>query len=345
MPVTKNQLLRIRVIDRVLRNKFRTAPATKEFLRAQCVEELFGIDAASSGNEVSLFTIDKDLRLMRDEYDAPIAYDRGSKEYYYEDPNYSLDGLGIGSRELVALESAAQLLSGFADNPLLRQFAPAIARLKDRLSLRKQHDDLDDHLVEFEVLPNYTGWSFIDRIFTAIKECRVIEFDYFYFDVENTRRIRLHPYLLKESQQRWYIVGWSVERKALRLYGLERIRSLESTEEKFPISERKNFNASEYFKHTYGIFTLPDQAPSRVEVQLDRRELLYARSKPWHASQEELDDNEHGGRMAWTIHVTPDFKMELLSLGDKVEVLKPQWLRDEIAETLRSAAGKYGGRS
>ncbi|MCE2495824.1 MAG: WYL domain-containing protein [Flavobacteriales bacterium] len=341
MPVTKKQLLRIRVIDRVLRNKFRTAPATKEFLRDQCVEELFGIDSARSGNEVSLFTIDKDLRLMRDEYDAPIAYDRGSKEYYYQDGNYSLDGLGIGSREIVALESAAQLLSGFADNPLLRQFAPAITRLCERLSLQKKHDQEEDHFIEFEVLPQYDGWSYIDQIYNAIKECLVIEFDYFYFDDERTRTVRLHPYLLKESQQRWYIVGWSPEREALRLYGLERIRSLRMGPVRYPSSERKKIDAAAYFKHAYGIFTIPDKAPSRVEVRLDRRDLLYARTKPWHSSQEILSEDDHGGVLSWTVHVTPDFKMQLLSLGDKIEVLEPKWLRKEIAETLRSAADRY----
>lgn len=341
MPVTKNQLLRIRVIDRVLRNKFRTAPATKDFLRQQCIEELFGIDSGRSGNEISLFTIDKDLRLMRDEYDAPIAYDRASKEYYYEDPNYSLDGLGIGSREIVALESAAQLLSGFADNPLLRQFAPAITRLRERLSLQKKHEQDEEHYIEFEVTPNYEGWSYIDQIYNAIKECWVIEFDYFYFDRESTRAVQLHPYLLKESQQRWYVVGWSPEREALRLYGLERIRSLQSGNDRFPPSDRKSFDAGDYFKHTYGIYTIPDSAPSRVEVQLDRRDLLYAKTKPWHASQEILSEDEYGGQLAWTVHVSPDFKMQLLSLGDKVEVLKPEWLRNEIAQTLKLAVDRY----
>jgi predicted DNA-binding transcriptional regulator YafY len=341
MPVTKNQLLRIRVIDRILRNKFRTAPATKEFLRAQCIEELFGIGSDRAGNEVSLFTIDKDLRLMREEYDAPISYDRGTKEYYYENAEYSLDGLGISSRELVALESAAQLLSGFSDNPLLRQFAPAISRLKSRLSLQKKNKDEDDHLIEFEVLSDYAGWPYIDQIFNAIKEGWVVTFDYFYFDRESTRTITFHPYLLKESQQRWYVVGWSPERQALRLYGLERIQSLETGHERFPIQERRAFDAAAYFKHTYGIYTLPEEAPSRVVVEMNRRELLYAQSKPWHPSQEVLNEGETGGQLAWTVHITPDFKMQLLALGDQVEVIEPQDLRSEIQRTLKSAADRY----
>lgn len=340
MPVTKNQLLRIRVIDRVLRNKFRTVPATKEYLRDQCVEELYGIDSGRAGNEVSLFTIDKDLRLMREEYDAPIAYDRGSKEYYYEKGSYSLDGLGVGSREWQALESAAQFLSGFTDNPLLRQFAPAIHRLRDRLSLQKRQLD-EDHIIEFEALPQYEGWANIDQLFQSIKDCSVIEFDYFYFDSESTRRVCFHPYLLKESKQRWYVVGFSPERNAMRLYGLERIKNLEILNERYPLSDRKGFDSADYFKHTYGIFTLPDSPPSRVEVHLDRKELLFAKSKPWHSSQEIIREDAHGGTLAWTLHITPDFIMELLALGDRVEVLKPESLRKRIGETLKSASERY----
>ena len=340
MPITKNQLLRIRVIDRVLRNKFRTSPATKPYLQEKCIEELFGIDSGSSGNEVSLFTIDKDLRLMREEYDAPISYDRASKEYFYEDASYSLDGLGVGSRELQALESAAQFLSSFTDNPLLRQFGPAIHRLRDRLSLQKKQVD-EDPVIEFEVLPEYQGWTNIDQLFQGIKECRIIEFDYFYFDSESTRRVLLHPYLLKESKQRWYVVGYSPERKAMRLYGLERIQNLKIQEDRYPIADRKQFDSAAYFEHTFGIFTLPDTPPSRVEVALDRKELLFLKSKPWHASQEIIEEDMNGGVVAWTVHITPDFIMELLALGNRVEVLKPKSLRQKIGETLKLASERY----
>ncbi len=80
MPITKNAFQRYRIIDQCIRSSSKPFP-TKEELRKACEEELFGTDRA----HVCDSTIEKDLRYMRSEHDAPIKFHRLERGYYYTD--------------------------------------------------------------------------------------------------------------------------------------------------------------------------------------------------------------------------------------------------------------------
>ena len=72
MPHIKNALIRYRIIDRMLRNKYKPYPS-KEALRTACEESLFG---SESGAHICASTIEKDLFTMKMEHDAPIRYSK-----------------------------------------------------------------------------------------------------------------------------------------------------------------------------------------------------------------------------------------------------------------------------
>src|SRR6056297_877192 len=112
MPANKYALLRYRIIDRCISNKFNPFP-NKEDLREACEEELYGSD----GDRISASTIDKDLYAMRNEanlgYYAPIAYSKTEKGYYYEDPDYSIDEMPLNQEDIEAIEFAANTLAQF----------------------------------------------------------------------------------------------------------------------------------------------------------------------------------------------------------------------------------------
>ena len=75
MPHIKNALLRFRIIDKMIRNKYKSFPSKQE-LREACEESLYGsIDGAHICNS----TIEKDLVNMKMEHDAPIKYSKKRK--------------------------------------------------------------------------------------------------------------------------------------------------------------------------------------------------------------------------------------------------------------------------
>ena len=65
------------------------------------------------------------------------------------------------------------------------------------------------------------------------------------------------------------------------------------------------------------------------------------RSLPLHPSQKEVEQGE--GYSIFELHLCPefDFQQEILAQTPDIEVLSPEWLREEIAEKVRVMWEKY----
>ena len=87
MPHIKNALIRFRIIDKMIRNKYKSYPSKQE-LREACEESLYG---SIDGVHICNSTIEKDLFNMKMEHDAPIKYSKKNRGYYYEDSSYSIN--------------------------------------------------------------------------------------------------------------------------------------------------------------------------------------------------------------------------------------------------------------
>ena len=82
MPANKYALIRYRVIDRLISNKYKPYPGVEDLMDG-CSEAL--------GKDVSKSTIEKDLAAMKNDlglgYEAPIKFSKEYQGYYYEDPD------------------------------------------------------------------------------------------------------------------------------------------------------------------------------------------------------------------------------------------------------------------
>ena len=101
----------------------------------------------------------------------------------------------------------------------------------------------------------------------------------------------------------------------------------------------KDFDAEAYFHDTFGIRNAPAR---KVIVKAYGHEADYWRSCPLHPSQQEIETGKDYavfslkvGTDAW------EFVQELLSRGDRIEVLKPQSLRKEITHYIEMMRGRY----
>jgi hypothetical protein len=111
MPHIKNALIRFRIIDRCLRNKYKPFP-TKQDLRHECEESLYG--SVGSGN-ICDSTIEKDMFAMKMEFDAPIRYSKRHSGYYYEDPEFSINDIPLTEDDLSSIRFAAKTLMQFRE--------------------------------------------------------------------------------------------------------------------------------------------------------------------------------------------------------------------------------------
>lgn len=130
MPANKNALIRYRVIDRCLRNRYRRW--TIEDLTEACSEALYDMEGIAKG--VSVRTVQGDLQIMRSDklgYNAPIeVYDR--IYYRYADPDYSITDTPLTQDDCRLLKRAIELLAQDVgdDNEQVRDI---LEQLRERL--------------------------------------------------------------------------------------------------------------------------------------------------------------------------------------------------------------------
>lgn len=239
-------------------------------------------------------------------FDVEIECDRSTNNYFI-----------AGGNEITDSNSdVAWLINSFTINNLL-------ALSKERLSGR----------VSIESIPSGQKW--LTSIMGAMESGNELEITYKKYTVSESEVLHVHPYGIKEHEKRWYLVAWCRERNALRVYGLDRIVSLETMESRFQMP--RNFDIDMLFAGSFGIYLPGDRKTVRIVFRAADTEAKYLRDLPMHSSQKETEPG------LFEIRVVPDNNLiiELCHHGDRIEVLEPQDIRQQVADAHRRAWEQY----
>ncbi len=235
--------------------------------------------------------------------------------------NRSTSRYFIGSTDDITDDNAetAWLINTFTVNNML-------SLGKERLSGRVSVEDIP------------SGHRHLTSIMEAMTENREIKIQYQKYTSAESDSYTLRPYAVKEFAKRWYIVAYCIERKGLRVYGLDRIRHLELTGESFRMP--KNFDVDELFSTSFGIY-IPEEKGRTITFRTSPTDARFLRDLPLHSSQREISSD--GESVTFSIFVCPNkaLVMEFCKYGSGLEVLSPEDIRTQIAEEHRKAAEKY----
>jgi predicted DNA-binding transcriptional regulator YafY len=338
MPANKYALLRYRIIDRCLTNKGKSYPS-REDLRQACEDALFG----SGGEAISMSTIDKDIWAMKNEgelgYYAPIKFSKQHGGYFYETEGYSISELSLGDEDLEAIRFATATLDQFRHVPILRQYESAIEKIINRVNISPNPDDASlSRYIQFEVSTVSQGNEHLGPLLEYIRAKKSIRIAYRKFSDDKVKEYDLHPYLLKEYHNRWYVVAFDVNGHGIRTFGLERIEKLETAEKKFTVD--KNFNADHFFKYSIGITEISDK-PQEVILSFDPVPGKFLLTQPIHVSQTLLEQNKNEIHIGLNVLITQELITFILGYGAGVRVLKPTKLCRQIEEIAKAIAEKY----
>ena len=153
----------------------------------------------------------------------------------------------------------------------------------------------------------------------------------------------VQPLCVKLYRQRWYMVGRgnfsNPNEDGPRIYSLERIRALQVRDETFNMPN--DWSAEEYFEGCYGVIRDHDYDKELVKLKVTAGQANYIRGLRLHESQKEIERNDIFSIFTMFIRPTFDFIQELFWQGEDVEVLEPQWLREEIAGKINRMWNKY----
>lgn len=170
-----------------------------------------------------------------------------------------------------------------------------------------------------------SGRSHLTTLLEAMKENRVVNIEYKPFNYSRSYPITVEPYCVKLHENRWYMLGHNLNKDTIRLYGLDRIETIEITNQEFKLP--KDFSAADYFSNYFGIVIGQDTKPERIIIRVTADHTPYLKSLPLHHSQRLIED--HGAYADFELYLAPtyDFVMKLLQVGAMIEVLSPPSLR------------------
>lgn len=147
----------------------------------------------------------------------------------------------------------------------------------------------------------------------------------------------MHPQLLKEFNNRWFLLAWT-EEKMLTL-ALDRIEAISDSDE---IYVDKGLDGDTYFNEVVGVTVSRKLRPMNVIFKVDKSNAPYVLTKPLHHSQT-LMENHEDGSVTLKILVQLNYELErlLLGFGESLTVLAPKQLKKTMVKKLSAAMENY----
>ena len=167
----------------------------------------------------------------------------------------------------------------------------------------------------------------IESIKRAILERRLIEFDYYYDKGESHRKIE--PYFVIFQWAAWYVFGFCPERQDWRLFKLLRLYNLSTCNEQFDLREmppeKRDFNS----RYTEDVKLVAIFDPS-VKYQLIETYGLDCFQETDEGLLFEIGFTNNDFLFRW-----------LLGFGDKVKVLEPEYIVEDIKTIAKNIISQY----
>jgi len=264
------------------------------------------------GFEISNRTIQRDIEQIRYEFGIEILYNRFKNGYF------------IDYEKSINIESFFKFLEIVNTAELLTE---SLSESKETLNY-----------ILFENQGNLKGLEHLKTLLQAIKEKRIITFSHYNFSTEKTKEYSIEPYLLREYQDRWYIVGIETESKTDRTFGVDRISELRITDKIF--KPDKEIDVIHLFDDIIGVFYSNDSA-EKVILSFTHTQGKYIKSLPMHKSQKIIVDNENELRVELTIIPNYEFIQKILMHNSNIKVIEPKWLVKEVKELLKNTLDNY----
>lgn len=209
-------------------------------------------------------------------------------------------------------------------------------------------DKLSKHIYFEKRKPQ--GTQYLYGVVSAIKNKQKIKFIYQKFINEKITIRLVEPYAVVESKTRWYLIAKDEKDNVIKSFAIDRLTNLENAKQKFQFP--KDFDIHTIYKNCFGIInTITEEYDTimgkindvahDVVLSFQSFQGKYIKSLPLHHSQQILIDSEKELRIKLKLNLTQDFIMEILSFGEKVKVIEPKILINQIKLAHQKAAKQY----
>ncbi len=336
MATNKYALIRYKVLDNCFRN-----PGRRYFINdliTECESVLIEIDPESNG--ISRRQIFEDISFMESKEGWSIELNRirdGKKVFYrYADMSYSINNMPLNEVEINQLKAAVDILSQFKGMPQFELVNELLPKLQQGIA----KDGAYTTIMAFDSNQYLKGIEHLGPLYNAIFYKKMLTISYQPFEKDTPFELIIHPYFLKQYNNRWFLFGYNPEKEKYDWnLAIDRIISIKETKGKY--QENDEINWQEYFEDFIGVTKNEGAEPETVILKFKGRTGKYIETKPLHGSQiSKWVDHE---TLEVKLNVIINYELErlILSYADSVAVIKPLRLSNIILGRLKEALNVY----
>lgn len=200
----------------------------------------------------------------------------------------------------------------------------------------ESHKAIKDRIILEDV---FTGDALLSTVLDSLRSNKRLLITYKSFSSDKETTFETEPYCLRMFNQRWYLVARSLDFASPRIYALDRVVNIQLTNHSFAYPEE--FSAEDFFAASYGIIVDETMEAESIELKVHSSHVGYMRSLPLHRSQQETTQTIEYSIFQLTLAPTFDFEQKILSMGEYVEVLSPEWFRKRLANRVNKMKKLY----
>lgn len=292
---------------------------------------------------VSRATVKRDLQYLRDRFSAPIAYDRLSGGYRFEqqgkyEPKYQLPGLWFNSSEIYALLMMQNLLEDVQPGLLGPHIAPLQTRLKSLLG--SQDDEPDNVTKRIRILrlaKRRSDLKYFDLLASTLLKRKRLYIRHWNRGTDKETEREVSPQRLIYYRDNWYLDCWCHLREEIRSFAVDAIRHATLLDKKSKEISKKDLH--DVLAAGYGIF-----AGAKVEwakLRFTKEAARWVAAEQWHSEQRSSTDKDGQYILEIPYSNPTELIMDILRHGAGVEVLAPPDLRKKVRVEIANMTARY----
>lgn len=335
MATNKHAIIRYQTLDKCFKN-----PGRKYFiddLIAECNKAIHDFSGNPEG--IKRRQIYDDINFMESEQGWAVPLKRikdGKKVYFrYEDTNFSINNSPLNSAEEIQLKEALLTLSRLKGMPHFSWIDEITTRINAGLNQANQ----GSKVIEFDQNQYLKGIEFINPLYQAIINKNAINVTYQSFKQEEIQQFVIHPYFLKQYNNRWFLFGLNNEYQTISNLALDRV--IEFEEAAVPFQNQTAIDFEEYFEDMIGVTFPKDATVTRILLKVAITSWPYIKTKPLHGSQKVKEVKDEYAIIELNLIINYELISLLLSYAENITVLEPIELAEQIINKAKSLIAKY----
>jgi predicted DNA-binding transcriptional regulator YafY len=335
MATNKHATIRYHALDRCFSNFGRKFFI--EDLVESCSQAIY--DFAGIADGVKRRQIFDDIIFMESEQGWSIPLERikdGKRVYYrYADKSFSIKNQGINQAEAEQLNETLTILTRFKGMPHFEWIEEMQIRLEETFKLKGPvHSS-----VGFEHNPYLRGLNHFSELFNAIRHEQALDITYQGYRQDKPLEATLHPWYLKQYNNRWFLFGFNEDVQGITNFALDRIIEVKPSRKKYINNDQVDFE--EYFEDVIGVTVRKDAPVEKILLKVNKEIWPYLETKPLHGSQKTKEKTDTYTLVEICVSINYELMALLFSYMDAIEIVRPESLRERFLGISKEMYEKY----